>query len=160
MPPIPSVSRWSAEGRISSGSQIRHRAGLIASHLDGVHHEIRILQGRLPVLHAQIGGDLCTSLVHIVVDGPKNDLRLLQTLRVNVIQRDLRIPKHRRAHAVPQHISRKQPCFPLPEKQFLPWFSPPFSVSVLHLLFDSIRMALMVLILVISGFMFYIFCCI
>ena len=87
--------------------EIRHRAGLVQAHLDGVHHEVGAPEGLPAVLHAQISLDDGAVLVGIFVDCAEDDLRFLQALGVDVIQCDLALAQSGRAHAVPQYIPGK-----------------------------------------------------
>ena len=82
-------------------------AGIIASHLDGIYYKIRIPQRVFSVLHAQISRDICPSLVYIFVDSIQDDLGLLQTLLINIVQSDICPAKSRCAHAVAQYVSGK-----------------------------------------------------
>ena len=77
--------------------KIRHGAGLIAAHLDGVAHVLCAAQSFQPV---GVFDDLRAAVVGVPVDVGKHHIAFFQTLRVNVIKRIFPVAQAVSNHAV------------------------------------------------------------
>ena len=87
--------------------KIGHGTWFITAYLNGIHNKIRIPKRIFSVLHTKICMNHCTSFIDIPVNGTQNNLRVIQTFLVNIIQCNLRFPKSRCTHTVSQNISCK-----------------------------------------------------
>ena len=82
-------------------------AGLVEADLDRVDDKVCAAQ-RLPaVFNAAVGLERGPVLVCVVVDGAEDDVGLLKAFRVDVVKCDFAFAERGRAHAVAEHIARK-----------------------------------------------------
>ena len=101
------VGNGLAQAVLLGDFKVDDSAGLVETHLDGVHHKLGAPQGLLAVFYAQIGFQHSPALVDILVDGGQNAVALVQPLAVNVIQGNFAFPQGGGAHHVAQHVAGK-----------------------------------------------------
>ena len=83
--------------------KVRHRAGAVQAHLNGVDHVIGAAQGVLAVFHAQVGLD-GGLVAQVPVDGVQHALAVVHAVRVDIVEGNLAVFHDRGRHAVAQHV--------------------------------------------------------
>ena len=86
--------------------KVRHSAGLVQAHLNGVDYIVGAAQGLLAVFHAQIGLD-GGLVAQVLVDGVQHALAVVHAVCVDIVEGDFAVFHNRGRHAVAQHVLGK-----------------------------------------------------
>ena len=84
--------------------KVNDGAGVVQTDLDSIHHEIRAAQSVLALFRAKILLDGSSALVDGVVHSGDEEIRLLQSCGINVVQCDLHVMECGTQHGVTQNV--------------------------------------------------------